>query len=220
MAGFVAVPARYNPAQSFEPAGRGLAGPVGQRYGAPQVGLSAETGTLYGSWAPLLGDQLVSGPGGALHYARRYYPNVGGRRWDEPATTFSPGYNETLSAGRPSSPPPAGAKRYDQWTERRWAGSWGQSFPAGNGIYVRWVPVPGQAWRARYEPTGVPQQLAAPPRRRPQSPQRVLLRFFGVQPQMDAGQSNLLTSVAPAGSYGQWTTVLGSVPAGQEPVYG
>jgi hypothetical protein len=220
-AGFVAVPARYNPEQTYVPEGRNQSGPISQRYGAPQVGLSPQVDTYFGGHAPLLGDQFASEPGGSLTYSRPYFPNTGGREGDQPATTFSPGYNGIDEAGRPAELPPAMAKRYDQWTYRRQFGSWAQNFPSGNGEWVQWAPMPGQRWRTEYYPTGAPRQQTAQPRLRPQPGQKLALKFFGVQPQMEGPYYPLLAQTAQAGSFGQWTDVLPGTPmAGMESVYG
>jgi len=218
-AGFIAVPARYNPTQTSVPSGGGLSGPIAQNYGAPQAGLSPQVDTWFGSHFPISGGQIAEA-GGTLRWARPYFPNIGGIERDQAVTTFQPGLNRIAEAGGPATPPTWNWKRYDQATGRLTFGQWSQNFPSGNGEYVSWELIPGQQWRDRYTNTGMPMQLGRQPRLPVQPSSYVRLNFFGAQPQMEGPYYPLLTDTAQTGSYGQWTTVLPSTPVGMESVYG
>lgn len=124
MAGFVALPARYNPAAP-EPRleGRGVGGPRLGNYGA----VSRDNPPP----EPLLQDQLASGPDGALHYARPYYENSAGADTNSAVVNYSPGDSATFESTGPTVPVPVSRKRVDQGTIYRQFGVWSQDYPNG-----------------------------------------------------------------------------------------
>jgi hypothetical protein len=186
LGGPAAIPAKYNFYPPPNPPGGG--GPGGARF--PNFGVY---GPVWNAYRPgvvgYLGDQFASVPGGGLHYARPYYPNDAGRETDSAVTVYRQGLSTINGAGPPAVPVPSGEKRYDSATYRRGFGAWAQDF-------------------------------LRLPRMRPQPAAVAQLARYGAQVQQEGPYYPLLTKLAEATSYGATTQVLPSTLGLTESVYG